>query len=237
MKLKMLLLPAVLLLAAGCGEKSSQSDIDALKQELKEVKELQVTMARRLGLGELVRPEVIQMQQGIKIGADDARIAIMEFTDLHCPFCRRFNDDVYPELKTQFIDTGEVQFVARELPLMNIHPNAGMAAVALRCANAQGQYQPVKNALFANAAEFSATYLEKMGETFGFEQEAFDACLKDVNIHAAINESLAYARELGLNSTPVFLIGKKQGNSITDYQIITGAQSLDVFAKAIAELK
>lgn len=226
----------VVALLTACGNDKQQQELAQLKVEMAELKSLQVTMARRVGLGELVRPDTIPLQQGIRIGDEAAPIIIMEFTDLHCPFCKRFNDETYPELKSRFIDDGQVQFVARELPLLNIHPNAGMAAVALRCANKLGQYQAVKDDLFSKASDFSTEYLDGLGETYGFAQDEFDSCLQDVTVHSAVNEAMTQARELGLTSTPVFIVGKKQGDSVTAYSIIAGAQSIDTFAEAITRL-
>ena len=66
------------------------------------------------------------------IGRDDAPITIVEFADYQCPFCRKFHSDTFAELKKNYIDTGKVRFVSRDLPL-DSHPNASGAAIAARC--------------------------------------------------------------------------------------------------------
>jgi protein-disulfide isomerase len=54
---------------------------------------------------------------------------MVEFTDYQCPFCRRFEADSFAQLKKDYIDTGKVRFVSRDLPL-DFHPNAPAAAMA-----------------------------------------------------------------------------------------------------------
>lgn len=225
------LLPCLLLsLLAGCATTNSQQqEITQLRAELDQVKSLQTAIARRVGMGELVRPEAIEFAEGHKVGSEDAKIVIVEFTDLHCPFCARFHNEVYPELKAQFIDTGKVLFVGREFPLLNLHKQAGFAAVALRCASAQQQYEAAKDSIFNNAEGFTAEYLEKLPADLGIDSEKFSSCLQDATVHQAISKSINYAQELGFKSTPTFIIGRKKGQSVVDYTVLTGAKDLAAF--------
>jgi len=58
----------------------------------------------------------------------DGPIALVEFTDLECPFCQRYQAETYPQIKAQFIDTGQVRFVTMHFPLAS-HPGAVQAAM------------------------------------------------------------------------------------------------------------
>src|SRR5262249_34610175 len=73
------------------------------------------------------------------VGRDDAPVTIVEFSDYECPFCRRFHLETFPELKKNYVDTGKVRFVSRDLPL-DIHANAFRAALTARCAGDQGRF-------------------------------------------------------------------------------------------------
>ena len=64
---------------------------------------------------------------------DQAKITIVEFTDYQCPFCNKFHLNTYPKLKKQFVDSGLVWFVSRDLPL-DFYQHAFEAARAARCA-------------------------------------------------------------------------------------------------------
>src|SRR5437773_2432263 len=70
------------------------------------------------------------------MGREDAPVTLVEFTDVECPFCRQFHLTTFAELKENYVDTGKVRFVSRDLPL-DVHRNALKAAHASRCAGAQ----------------------------------------------------------------------------------------------------
>ena len=59
-------------------------------------------------------------------------MTLVEFTDYQCPYCKRFYDGTFAELKKNYIDTGKVKFVSRNLPLA-FHKDARKAAQAASC--------------------------------------------------------------------------------------------------------
>src|SRR3989338_9298448 len=71
------------------------------------------------------------------LGNKDAKVTVIEFSDYECPFCKRHFDQVYPSLKKDYIDTGKVKLVYRDLPL-SFHPNAQKEAEAAECSRDQG---------------------------------------------------------------------------------------------------
>src|SRR3989338_2099207 len=73
------------------------------------------------------------------VGQADAPVLMEEFSDFECPYCKRFHDATWPLLKKEFIDTGKVSFVYKDLPL-TFHKNAYSAALAGQCALEQGKF-------------------------------------------------------------------------------------------------
>ncbi len=63
-------------------------------------------------------------------GSPNANVALVEFSDFQCPFCGRYEKDTYPQLIKDYVDTGKVKYVWRDLPL-DFHQNAEKAAEAL----------------------------------------------------------------------------------------------------------
>jgi protein-disulfide isomerase len=63
---------------------------------------------------------------------------MVEFTDLQCPYCGRFANGAFPQIKSEYIDKGLLRFVTRDFPL-DMHPHAELAARAPRCAGEQGR--------------------------------------------------------------------------------------------------
>ncbi len=72
-------------------------------------------------------------------GSNDAKVAIVEFSDYECPFCQRHFKSTYPALKSSYIDSGKVKFVFRDYIAVPSHnPVATQAALAANCAKEQG---------------------------------------------------------------------------------------------------
>jgi len=208
----------------------SDAEVQELKAELKELKHIQALVAQKVGMGELVRPDEISIEDGERIGEDTASLVLIEFTDLHCPFCAKFHENVWPEIKADWVDTGKVMFVGKELPLAKIHPKAAYAAVTLRCAAVQNAYSPTKDFLFEKGQAFGEADLADIITENKLDEVAFNECLKDGSIHKKITNSLLQARKLGFASTPTFVIGKRKGDMITDYEVVSGAGSVENFA-------
>lgn len=81
------------------------------------------------------------------LGNDKAKVTMVEFSDLQCPFCRQFFTTAYPQIKKDYIDTGKIQFAYRHLPLTS-HPLARPFANASECANEQGKFWEMHDLIF-----------------------------------------------------------------------------------------
>jgi protein-disulfide isomerase len=86
-------------------------------------------------------------------GSPDAAVVITEFSDFQCPFCKRWNEQVLTELRTQL--GGEVSLAFLHYPITQIHPNAGNASVVAICAGQQGKFWEMHDILFARQAEWA----------------------------------------------------------------------------------
>src|SRR5206468_11322854 len=96
-------------------------------------------------------------------GPKDAPIELVEFSDFQCPFCQRANPTVEQVLKSY---GNRIKFVYRHYPLPN-HPNARPAAEAAACAEAQGQFWPYHDRLFANPAALNDADLKAHAVALG----------------------------------------------------------------------
>lgn len=161
-------------------------------------------------------------------GKDNAPVTIVEFTDYQCPFCEKYFTETYAQIKKNYIETGKVRYMTRDLPLP-FHANAEKAAVAARCAGKQNAYQAMHDKLFETQQVWSA--LTDVNETFigytgslGIKKESFRSCLADQSVLSAVKADAALASELGANGTPTFMIN---GN------LLVGAQPYSAFQTMI----
>jgi len=72
-------------------------------------------------------------EKDARIGDKDAPVTIVEFSDYGCPFCQRFHEKTYPQIKEKYIDTGKVQYIFKHRPLTRLHPQAKKQAIFAQC--------------------------------------------------------------------------------------------------------
>ena len=164
------------------------------------------------------------------IGNPNAPVTIIEFSDFECPFCGRFFEQTLPTLKQKYIDTGKVKIIYRDFPL-SFHPNAQKAAEAGECADEQGKFVEMHDAIFANQQAISVTELKATAVTLGLDSAQFDACVDTGKYAAEVQADEAAGAIAGVSGTPSFFIGTPEKG----YQLVVGAQPTAVFEAAIEQ--
>ena len=151
--------------------------------------------------------EIIDMVQGV----EDAPITVIEYASFTCPHCARFHSDVYKLLRKNYIDTGKIKFIFREVYFDKYGMWASMIA---RCSGPDrffGMTDLILNSqnTWARAGDDLAIVeaLRKIGRLSGMEDAALDSCLQDGNkLRALVGWYKENAQRDGIQSTPSFLI-------------------------------
>ena len=219
-------------------EGMTRDQADAILNELKSIHQLlQNAPATRAAAAAPALNEKVKMSVGAgwySMGRDDAAVTMVEFTDYQCPFCRKFETDSFAKLKKEYIDTGKVRFVSRDLPL-EFHPNAPGAAVAARCAGEQNKFWEMRDAMMLDTAtDLGPDALTKYGQKTNLDMTAYGACLKEKKFTEAIKKDTADAGALGISGTPSFVIGKTDKTEIAGVRIV-GAVPFAVYDSAIKD--
>ena len=181
-------------------------------------------------------PPTVVLAGSHRIGSSRATVAVVEFSDYQCPYCREFNDRIYPHLKKEYVETGRVQFVHKDLPLKSIHPQALPAALAASCAGLQKHFWPMHDALYVNHGALSPELYPKLAHEFGLDESKFRACLVDPAREQFVMRDTAEALRLGINGTPSFVFGKIEGDELSVAHLSRGAPSYEAFAQVIDKL-
>lgn len=144
------------------------------------------------------------------LGNPAAPITIVEYFDFGCAACRRFHEQAFPALRREFIETGIVFYVARQLPITSRH--GVLAAQAAVCATTPDGYWALHAALFrepdawnTDAAAARARIRSAAAEA-GAAVDAIDRCVADEQRFAAVEASTREAAALGVAGTPTFFI-------------------------------
>jgi protein-disulfide isomerase len=184
-----------------------------------------------------IAPPTISLAGAHRMGSAQAKIGNVEFSDYQCPYCRGFHDQVFPRLKKEYVDTGIVQYIHKDLPLRSIHPQALPAAHAASCAGAQQRFWPMLEALYANSGQLAPALYPQLGRELGLDEAKFTACLGDASREQVIMRDVIEARGLGITGTPSFVIGRVQGDVLTVARMAKGAASFENFAQEIEKLR
>lgn len=171
---------------------------------------------------EVTRHEVVTADAPAR-GPADAPVTIVEFTDFHCPFCRRVQptlDELLKKYPTQ------VRLVFKDLPLDSLHPQARQAAEAARCAGDQGKFWPFHDQLFARGPDATPAALKAIATETGLDVAAFEQCTASGKHREGVQRDVQEAQRLGAEGTPAFLINGR---------FLSGAQPLEAFVRVVDE--
>lgn len=158
-------------------------------------------------------------------GNPEAKVVIVEFADFECPYCGSFYRLVLPLLREKYIANGKVKLVYRDFPLPG-HANARKFAEAAECADEQGSFWKMHNALFESQGRVNVESLKQYGMNMGLDLARFSECLDSGKYAAEIEDDRVDGTKLGVSATPTFFIhGKK----------LIGAQPFSAFEQMIEE--
>jgi len=169
------------------------------------------------------------------LGNPDAPVAIVEFSDFQCPYCGRFQQETFSELKKAYIDTGRVRYISRQFPLP-MHPLARDAAIAAHCAAKQQAYWKMRDGLFSQQPRLGPELYKELSATLQLDGTAFTGCLTDPGTAGEVDADMALGQSLGVRGTPSFFVGRVAKGQIVDAQNIRGAKPFPMFARAIEPL-
>lgn len=175
---------------------------------------------------------VVDVRGAPSKGTTDAPVTMIEFSDFQCPHCRRHARETMPQVERDYIATGKLRYVFRDLPI-SMRPRSRRAAEAAHCAGDQGRYWQMHDRLFASANATSDDHLQVHAEVLGLDTDVFLACLNDGKRADVVLRSAEEAEELGISGTPTFLFGISDGDSVRDIRALRGAKHYAVLKEQI----
>ncbi len=138
-------------------------------------------------------------------GRADAPITMVEYSDFTCGYCLKFFRETWPRLQAKYVDTGKVKFVYRDYPRADRGPGVE-AAVAARCAGAQGRYWAMHDRLFAEGGRLESTVYKGFAKTIGLDQAQFGKCFDERRHLESIFLDRQEANRWGFHGTPGFIL-------------------------------
>ena len=174
-----------------------------------------------------VLPEVPDMV----LGNLDAKVVLTEYASYTCPHCATFHSSVFKDLKRDYIDTGKIKFVYREVYFDRY---ALWAAMIARCGG-EMRYFGIQDLIFTNLKDWASSddpakvveNLRGLGRAAGLEDAALDACMKDSAMaQAMVNKYEADTKADNITSTPSLMLNGVQHSNMNyaDLKVLLDAE-------------
>lgn len=181
-------------------------------------------------------PPVVPVDSRRGLGSPDAKVALVEFADYQCPYCRAFHVGTWSRLNDAYVKTGKVRYFYKEFPLAS-HSQAFPASIAAQCAGAQGKYWEMQDLLYAEQARLGAELFAELADELKLDKERYNACLKSNGPRRIINSDMADGKRLQVSGTPSFVIGRiERDGQVTVVRVSAGAPTFESFAQELDAL-
>ncbi|MNX95073.1 DSBA-like thioredoxin domain protein [compost metagenome] len=167
-------------------------------------------------------------QGDMSMGAgDDAKVTVVEYASVTCGHCAVWNEEVWPEFKTKYVDTKKVRYVFREFPT----PPQDIAVAGFLIARCAGpdKYFDVVHDIMASQKEWMAgvaprTTLFRAAAAAGLSQEQTEACIRDKAAIEEMSNRIKAGIDAGVTGTPTFLVN---GTKVVDSSLTGLSEAID----------
>lgn len=155
------------------------------------------------------------------LGSKDAPVTLVEFSDFQCPYCK----GMAPTLKEVAKKLGnQVQIVYRQYPIPSLHPFATKAAEASLCANEQGKFWELHDAMFEDQNKLAVSDLKATARRLGMDGKKFDSCLDSGRYVEQVQNDQKAGLRAGVNGTPaVYINGIYLEGGSVPYSVVEAA--------------
>jgi protein-disulfide isomerase len=232
------LLLGVALLALGVAIATwfvTSKQVDDLRRELATLADSHRELAQQVSQGKGAGTQVIDVSHAPALGREDAVVTLIEYSDYECPFCIRHFRQTMPLIEQNYVKTGKIRYVFRDLPIDQNHPQAIRAHEAARCALEQNKFWDLHLRLFSAPGTHTPAALEEQARASGLDQSAFRACIASGRTTRGVRETASVADSLGATGTPWFFVGMRdlKTEQVRVVKSIGGAQPYEQFSTAI----
>lgn len=170
-------------------------------------------------------------ERDVIMGDPDAPLTIVEYADFQCPFCGRFYETTGKQIREDYVKTGKVKVIYRDLAFLG--PESLAAAEAAECSKDQKSFWAFHDALYdaeikdgaENNGNLTKTLFVSLAKQIGMSDvDAFASCIDSKKYSEEVKAVGTGATALQVNSTPTVFIGQTK---------IVGAQPIGVFKTEI----
>jgi protein-disulfide isomerase len=159
--------------------------------------------------------------------AEGAKVTVVEYASVTCNHCAVWNEEVWPEFKTKYVDNNKVRFVFREFPT----PPQDIAVAGFLIARCAGpdKYFDVVEDIMASQKEWMAgvqprTTLFRAGQAAGLSEQQINDCIRDKSAIEAMEKRIRAGIDAGVTGTPYFMVN---GVRVADSSLSGLSEAID----------
>jgi protein-disulfide isomerase len=172
--------------------------------------------------------------EGYVIGSASAPVEVIEFADFECPACAQFATLHEPDVRSRLVQPGHIRFRFLDYPLVEIgHRNSPTASLAAACANEQGKFWEMHDAIFSTQDRWATEatrnprgVIDPLAQQVGLDVARYRQCMDTQRYVANIQAHRRAAERYKVTSTPSFVIGGK---------VYAGSLPYDEFKRRVDE--
>ncbi len=164
-------------------------------------------------------------------GNPKGKVTVVEFFDYQCSHCVNMASIMASVIKAN----PGVRIVFKEFPIRG--PMSEYASLAALAANKQGKYYPFSHALLTTNLSLSESNVLDIAKSVGLDTKKLEKDMKSSSVKNQLQANLNLARDLNINGTPVFFIGKTDAKNSQDVNYVLGEMSRSELQDAINKAK
>mgnify|MGYP001810087706 CR=1 FL=1 len=151
--------------------------------------------------------------QGRILGAANAPLWVVIFSDFQCPYCKRWHDATDAVLRERYVKTGKVRLAFLNFPLRS-HQHAQPAGEAAMCAAAQGKFWEFHDAVFSTQQKWSpmgdaGQVLDSIAAAVKLDVPQYKSCRAERQMRLLVESDFQRGGSAGVQGTPAFFIGSR----------------------------
>jgi protein-disulfide isomerase len=146
-------------------------------------------------------------------GPEDALVTLVEYGDYQCPYCADVHSMIQSIAKKM---VGQLRFVFRHMPLIEMHPYAQYAAEAAEAAGAQGKFWEMHDAIYQKQSELGSDLMYTLAHMLKLDMPRFEADLDARRNRPRVKRDFMGGMRSGVAATPTFFINGKRYDGALD---------------------
>jgi protein-disulfide isomerase len=172
-------------------------------------------------------------QERAVLGAEDATVTLIQFEDLQCPICKRYQEEGFPGIVEEYVRPGKVKI--RFVGLAFIGPDSEKALLYTLAAGEQGKLWQFADGLYANQGEENSGWvtdelLQELAGDFDLDWEKLKTDADGAVTLQQANSMATEAEQRGVPGTPWFYVQVGDGQP---YEVRPGSFAIEEFRQIL----